>query len=317
MSQNTASTANAASPVSMTGRATLLDQKALIGLGVVSIAFVGLFYRWFWMQGQMGAAAPSDWGHVFVIPLISGFVIWKNREAIARTRVVAFWPALAPLLLAVMGYFLCIVGIRNHMLQGLCMILAVFSSSLLLLGPAVMRYLFLPIAFLVFGITIAEIIMIKITFPLQLTASKGAYGLLSICGAIADFEVSVDGNRLDLLKGSKSFPLNVAEACSGMRMVIAFLALAACVALLQTKIWWQRVALLLLGPVVAVLMNVIRVAILGLLTLVDPKLIQGESHILIGTLLLIPALGLFMGCQWVLDRIFVEAPENDGKAQAA
>jgi hypothetical protein len=180
-----------------------------------------------------------------------------------------------------------------------------------------MRSLFLPIAFLVFGITIAEIIMIKITFPLQLTASQGAYGLLSLCGAVGDFEVSVDGNRLDLLKGSKSFPLNVAEACSGMRMVIAFLALAACVALLQTKIWWQRVALLLLGPVVAVLMNVIRVAILGLLTLVDPKLIQGESHILIGTLLLIPALGLFMGCQWVLDRIFVETPETDGKARAA
>ncbi len=294
-----------------------MDNAAWGFLGLLVLAFFGLFYRWFWIQGQLSAAAPADWGHVFVVPLISGFVVWRHRADIARARVMTFWPAFAPLLLAIMAYFFCVVGIKNHMLQGLTIILAVFSATLLILGPALMRYFFLPIAFLVFGITVAEMIMQRITFPLQLSASSGAHALLSVIGVMFDFDVTKSGNTLEIFKGARSFPLNVAEACSGMRMVIAFLALAGCVALLQTKVWWQRVALLLLGPVVAIFMNIIRVTILGVLTLMNPKLIQGEAHILIGTLLLIPALFLFLGGQWIFGRLFTVEDDTKQKAEKA
>ncbi len=296
--------------------APYMDNVAWGFLALLTAAFLGLFYRWFWIQGQLSAAAPADWGHVFVVPLISGFVVWRHRADLARARVMTFWPAVAPLLLAIMAYFFCVVGIKNHMLQGLTIILALFSATLLLLGPALMRYLFLPIAFLIFAITVAEIIMLRITFPLQLSASYGAHALLSVFGVPFDFDVTLSGNAIEILQNGKTFPLNVAEACSGMRMVIAFLALAGCVALLQTKIWWQRVALLLLGPVVAIFMNIIRVTILGLLTLVDPKLIQGEAHIMIGTLLLIPALFLFLGGQWIFGKLFTEEEEKP-KAEKA
>jgi len=213
-----------------------------------------------------------------------------------------------------MTYFTCVLVIKNHMLQGMAMLLTLFAVTLLTLGPAMMRYLFVPIAFLSLGITVAEIIMIKITFPLQLIASQGAYGILLILGVPFGFDISVNGNTLEITSSAgQTFPLNVAEACSGMRMVIAFLALGASVAILSTKIWWQRIALILLGPVVAVAMNVVRVAILGLLTLVDEKLIQGEAHILIGTLLLVPALFLFLGCQWALNKIYVQSGEDEAE----
>lgn len=291
--------------------AEFISPAGWVAIVLVGAAFLGLYFRWFFLQGVQSVSAPQDWGHAFLIPFISGFMLWREREAIARTKVTSFWPALAPLLLGVMTYFFCVVGIKNHMLQGFAMILTLFSVALLTLGTAMMRYLFIPIAFLSLGITVAEMIMIKITFPLQLVASQGAYAILLILGLPFGFDTTVSGNTLEITSSSgQTYPLNVAEACSGMRMVIAFLALGATVAILSTRIWWQRIALILLGPVVAVAMNVVRVAVLGLLTLVDEKLIQGEAHILIGTLLLVPALFLFLGCQWALNKIYLSHDDD-------
>ena len=63
-------------------------------------------------------------------------------------------------------------------------------------------------------------------------------------------------------------PLNVAEACSGMhgRGVCGA---AGAVALISARHWWQRVAVLVLALPVAILMNVVRVAILGIATKVQ------------------------------------------------
>lgn len=307
-----------AGPVHPAAAREWITPAGWIAICVVAAAFLGLYFRWFYLQGVQSSSALQDWGHAFLIPFISGYLLWREREAIARTPAVTFWPAIAPLLLGIMTYFLCVVLIKNHMLQGMAMILTLFSVALLTLGTAMMRYLFIPIAFLSLGITIAEMIMIKITFPLQLVASQGAFAILVVLGVPFGYDVSVSGNTLEMTSSTgQVFPLNVAEACSGMRMVIAFLALGATVAILSTKVWWQRVALILLGPVVAVLMNVVRVAVLGLLTLVDEKLIQGEAHILIGTLLLVPALFLFMGCQWALSKIYVQTDsDNDAEVNA-
>ena len=70
-------------------------------------------------------------------------------------------------------------------------------------------------------------------------------------------------------------------------MVVAFYALSVWVALTWNREWWQRIALFLLAGPVAVLMNIIRVAVLGLFSLLDPELASGQAHTLIGTLLIL------------------------------
>ncbi|MDX2147837.1 MAG: exosortase/archaeosortase family protein [Planctomycetota bacterium] len=265
--------------------------------------FLSLFFRWFLVQHEHSRSSPEDWGHAYAVPLISAFLAWRQRAKLASIPTEVFWPALAPFLLGIGAYFVCVVGIKNHMLQGFSMILTLYALLLLMLGPRMMRWLFIPIAYLGFGVTIAEIIMIKITFPLQLIASQGAWIMLKIVALFAGFEVDVAGTTLTVITSNGTVhPLNVAEQCSGMRMVIAFFALAAAVAFISCRQWWQRVALLLLAAPVAVFMNVIRVAVLGLATLVDPGFSQGDAHMLIGTLLLVPGLGLFMLCVWALNK---------------
>jgi exosortase/archaeosortase family protein len=64
---------------------------------------------------------------------------------------------------------------------------------------------------------------------------------------------------------------------------------------------------------VAVFNNVLRVAVLGLLSLKWPSLAVGQAHMLIGTVLLALGLGMFLGIQWVLNRI-VDEPRGQGAA---
>lgn len=171
-------------------------------------------------------------------------------------------------------------------------------------GPRMMKLVFPAIAYLGMGITVSQAIMLKVTWPLQQLASQGAWVMLSVVGGLSGFAVDVDGNTLTVTNGAgEAFPLNVAEACSGMRMVVAFYALGAAAALLGCSLWWQRIALLLLAGPVALLMNMVRVTVLGLLTLVDPNLAAGNAHTLIGTILLVPSLGLFLGVVWALNRV--------------
>lgn len=295
----------------ITVKSVVWGREGVLGAILLAVAFGALFHAWFSRQALLSWNHLEDWGHAFVVPLISGYMLWKMRAALARTRATAYLPGLTALLTGMACYVFFLVQVPNHMLQGLSVLLALFGLTLFVLGPGLMRIAFLPIAFLAFGVTVSEQIMIRLTFPLQVIAAKGSWVLLNLVGAVFGFKSDIDGNMLTLIdsSGRTLSPLNVAEACSGMRMLIAFFALAAAVALLSCREWWQRVAVVLLAGPVAVLMNVVRVAVLGILTLIDPNLASGDAHTLIGTILLVPSLFLFLGMVWALNRTVREPAE--------
>lgn len=281
----------------------------MAGAALVAIAFVALFFRWFHRQHRFSMGALDDWGHAYVIPLIAAYLVYQRREALARARIQPYWPGLIAMLAGVASYFFFLIVYPNHMFQGAAMLLTLFGVALLLLGAQAMRALFVPIAFLALGVTISERVMIALTFPLQKLAADGGYVLTTVLGYPFDIGAQVAGNTLTVLPGDgEPIPLNVAEACSGMRMVIAFVALGAAVAVIQTREWWQRIALLLLAPPVAILLNVVRVTTLSFASLVDREFASGQAHTLIGTLLLVPGLLAFLGIVWALQRIFREQP---------
>jgi exosortase len=299
---STIATAQSLAPESRR-QAGLRDPAAIAMTALLALGFIAVFFRFFYKQHQFSAKFAADWGHAYFIPIISGYLIWQHREALARLTPRAFWPGLAPLLLGIMSYFFFLLA-GNHMFQGASMIVALLGLLLLVLGPAYMPYLFLPVSYLIFGIRISQQIMNQFTFKLQLWASDGSYVLLKVLGAIFGFGVQLEGNTLTMIKNNVPMPpLNVAEACAGMRMVIAFFALAAAVALLSCRHWWQRVALLIMAAPVAIFLNIIRVSVLAVASLWNPNFAAGEAHMLIGTILLIPGLLLFMLLVWILNRV--------------
>ncbi|HEX7010736.1 MAG TPA: exosortase/archaeosortase family protein, partial [Phycisphaeraceae bacterium] len=161
-------------------------------------------------------------------------------------------------------------------------------------------------------VKVSDRIWEQVAFHLQQIAAKGATFCLQCFGAVMGFDASVTGSQIHL-----SFlpdPLNVAEACSGLRMLMAFVALAAAMAFLWDRTWWQRATMVLMAVPIAVGVNIGRVTVLGLLCLVNPALAHGSFHIFVGMLMLIPAAGLFLLLGWVLDHILI--PEEQGAAAA-
>lgn len=269
----------------------------LVMTGVIGVVFAALFHYFFYVQNFQSWTRSEDWGHAYFIPFVSLYLVWVQRAELARLRPRTFWPGLIPVLMGINCYVLFQVSsFNNHMLRGWSVILTLFGLALLFGGPGLMRVLFWPIGYLVFAVTMSDPIMRAITFRLQLLASDGAWVLLNMVGVQTD----VKGNVLEVHTSTGVKPLNVAEACAGMRMVMGFVALGFAVALVATTHWWKRVLLILLAVPVALLMNVIRVATLGVLTLYDPNLAVGQSHMLVGTLLLVVAFFIYLGIVWAL-----------------
>ena len=293
---------------------------ALVAAALLTIAFVALF--WSFIDRQLGIglslagldwrpgfswSMPEDWGHSYLVPLISAYHIWLHREKWNNLKLAVFWPGLMPLLLGVLCFFYFATVYTNHMFQGAAFVLTLSGLCILLFGPRAFHLLFFPIAFLLLGVTISEAVMIKITFTLQQLAAVGSWILLNVL----TIDTDLHGNTLRVFTANGDMiPLNVAEACSGMRMVIAFVALSVAVAFFGVPHWWQRIAVIMLAIPVALLMNVVRVAVLGVLSLINPELAAGDAHMIIGMILLFPSFLLFMGCVWALRNMVSNLPEG-------
>jgi exosortase len=287
-------------------RAQTLPAQSVVALSLIAIALVYLSWQWIIRQGMFSVKHTEDWGHAFIVPLISIYAVWKHREEIASRRIRAFWPGLIPLLAGIASYYMFVVSssFSNHMFQGASLVLGIFGLVLLLVGPSVILPLTFPIGFLLLGITISEQVMIKVTFILQSFAAQGGELLLNVLG----FLTSRTGNSLTITSSTgEQYPLNVAEACSGMRMVVAFIALGVTVAYFSCAHWWQRIALLCTTVPIAVLTNVVRVTVLGVLSIWAPDWAEGEAHVFIGTVLLFPALLVFLGVGWLLNKAVAPA----------
>lgn len=288
----------------------------LVVIGVLGFAFVLLFHNWFLAQ-HGHSWGNGDWSHAYIVPLVSVYLLWQHRAELERTRFATFWPGLVPMVTGIVCYVFFMVGsMKNHLGQGLSMILTLFGVVLLMLGPRAMRYCFFPIGYLVCGITMPEKVMNQVTWPLQQFAASASNVVLKVLGVQTD----IAGNQITVFDSAMvAHPLNVAEACSGMRMVIAFTALGVAVALVGTRMWWKRVVLLALAIPVALLINVVRVVVLGLATLQDARWAGGEAHMFIGTVLLLPGFGLFMLVLWSMHKAVPEGavPEGDVKAAGA
>lgn len=280
-----------------------LGAVVVLAFGWTFSEFVGTQFRW-------ALREPSDWGHTLAIPLIGFWLAWIRRDDLEKTPFKTEWFGLVPLLLGVAWYAICVVGpqaLWHHNLRGAGFGVALFGLVLLVFGWKAMRILWFPVAYVtIFGQTISKVAMDMVTLRLQDVAAAGAHVLLNLIG----FDADRSGNILTVWSNGVAHPLNVAEACSGMRMLVAFLALGVAMAYAGLPRLWQRVTLVALGVPVAVLVNVLRVVTLGLLGIWNVNAIQGEFHTFVGLVWLVPAFLLYLGMLWILRHIVVEAPKT-------
>ncbi len=257
-----------------------------------------------------------NWSHGFLIPLFSIYFLYSRRdELFMAKRRTCFWGLglmLAGILIVMGGVYTYQTIYRSYWPSHLGIIPVIMGLVLYLAGPRVLRVAWVPIAFLVFAMPLAGTTYEQIALPLQNLAAMASGAVLKLCGV----DIVVKASELTLVSVSGvTRHLTVAEACSGVRMLVAFMALGVAMAYLDDKPIWQRVTLVLMGVPIAVACNVLRVVITSTAYVQDkPEFGKDFMHSFTGMLMLIPALLMLWGLSWLLQSLFVadEEEEKDG-----
>jgi len=236
-----------------------------------------------------------DYGHGFLVPLFSGYVLWRERKRWMNSET---QPSNFGFLVMVGAVVLLIGGsLGAELFTSRFSLLVLLAGMVLFLqGWKVLRAVSFPIAFLVLMIPIPVIVYNQITFPLQLIASRFATFWLEL----AQVPVLREGNVLIL----PNYTLEVVEACSGIRSLMTLITLAIAYGYLVERRRWVRYALPVLMVPIAIVSNAIRIMGTGFLTFhFGPKAAEGFFHEFSGWIIFLVALVLMSVCHWILTKV--------------
>jgi exosortase len=249
----------------------------------------------------------SSWSHGFLIPLFSLYFINQKREQILNLQTRPNYLGLLLLLLAIAFYVANRFSPSGYEYFCRTSIIATLGAVVLFLGGwQLVKYTWLPIVYLVFAVPLPERYYTELTIPMRQWAAAVAGSLLNM---VPGLEATANGVVIDVFYRGKPLdpPLDVAEACSGMRLLMAFLALGVAMAYLHYRPLWQRMVLLAVTVPIAILCNIIRVTVTGFIyVLIHPRYAQGIYHDMLGLAMLPLAFGLYGFLAWFMSSLFVD-----------
>lgn len=247
-----------------------------------------------------------NFSHGFFVPLFSGYILWQERERLARILPRPSWSGL---IFLIAGLGVLIVGRMGAelFLERSSLLLVLAGLILLFPGWNLFRAVLFPWAFLLMMIPIPTLVLNQITFPLQLLASRVAATVLPLFGV----PVFREGNVINLA----AMPLEVAEACSGIRSLMSLVTLAIIYGYLLEKRTWIRWVLAIAAVPITVLANDVRIVGTGLLVQYwDPQAAEGFFHASWGIITFIISLFMFYALHGFLRVAF---PDTTGESRSS
>jgi exosortase len=255
--------------------------------------------------------ADSSWSHGFLIPLFSAYFIAQNKQHILNLQTRPSYIGLLLLVLVIGFYALNRFGPSGYEYFCRISLIATVGAVVLLLGGwRLVKYTWLPIVFLVFAVPLPDRFYRALTIPMRQWAATVASSLLNL---VPDLEATASGVVIDVFYRGKALEpgLDVAEACAGMRLLMAFVALGVAMAYLHKRSLWQRVILLASTVPIAIFCNIVRVTATGFIyILIHPKYAQGVYHDVLGLSMLPLAFGLYGFLAWFMSSLFVHESDN-------
>jgi exosortase len=258
-----------------------------------------LVYKW---------RGDSSWSHGFIIPLFSLYFIHHRKDQILALQTRPNYLGLVFMLLWLFLYALnlAVPSLRVGYASPLLMIWVLGSIVLFLGGFRLLKLTWLPIVFLIFAVPLPYGYYVRMTMPMQKMAAEAAAALLNLVGGV---EATTLGTMIDVVyKGQRiDPPINVAEACSGMRLLMAFVALGVAMAYLYQRPLWQKFVLLVSTVPIAIFCNIVRVVITGFICVfINQEYAQGVYHDLLGLAMLPLAFALYGLLDWFMSTLFIE-----------
>jgi exosortase len=277
-----------------------ITPKRLVVYGLWLLASLVIFW------GPVAALLRYSLGndnasHIVLIPLISAWLLYVERKSVFVE--VASDYELAGILLALStgasvwavhsgGQWSASGALGVRTLALLCMWVAGFA---LVFGRSAVRKAGFSLLFLLLMVPIPDSWLNYVVYCLQ----KGSADVAGIIFDLAGVPALRDGFIFRLAHVS----IEVAAECSGIRSSIALLILALLVGHLFLRTFWKQALFVMVGLVIMIVKNGIRIATLTILAqYVNPDFLYGRLHHEGGIVFFLIGLVLLLPVFWLLQR---------------
>lgn len=212
----------------------------------------------------------TSYNHCFLIPVITAYLLWERRSVFATMAPEpTAWPIVGIFGLSVValaGSAMNILEVQQFALVGMMQLFV-----LALVGWPVFKAIMFPMLYLFFMVPTGEFLVPKLQ---DFTAAFIVAGL-----QLVNIPVFSDGIFIRIPNGL----FEVAEACAGLRFLIASVAFGFLFAYLMYRSWRKRVVFVALSFIIPIIANGFRAfGIVIIAHLSDNKLAAGVDHIVYG-----------------------------------
>ncbi|MBC2669593.1 exosortase A [Novosphingobium piscinae] len=267
-------------------------RRALVLLAATLAALLVAYASdWAAMAGQWWNA--STYNHILLVPPILAWLVLQRWPELQRLAPSGWWPGL---ILFALAQLVWVVGAFAgfSLLRQAGAVAMVGAAVLALLGPRVGAGLTFPLAYMVFLVPFGD----ELVPLLQMVTAALTIALVHLSGIPA----AIDGVFIQTPAGL----FEVAEACSGVKFLIAMIALGVLVGHVCFRQWRRRAAFLAACIVVPVLANGVRAwGTVYVAQFVGAERAGGIDHLIYGWVFFGVVIALVLALGW---RFFDRAP---------
>ncbi|MGD1916828.1 MAG: exosortase/archaeosortase family protein [Phycisphaerales bacterium] len=239
-----------------------------------------------WQNVLTLALRSDEYSHMLMVLPVFALLLWQRREQLAA--IVPHY-SLWGLAIAAVGVAMDFAGFASQidLLKDLGMVAMVVGAVVAVTGPRWPLAAKAAFGALIFLVPVPGRIRQQIALPLQEVSAWITQWILEFIGQ----PVARLGNVLQI----KGVDVAVAEACNGMRMVVALALVAYAFVFVMPLRPWARIAILVASPLVAVFANVLRLGPTVLFYGYADKELADFAHDVSGWAVLAVALGVLWG----------------------
>jgi len=246
------------------------NRKALLKFAL-SFALILAAYlptlKWFYDRWTY---SESYYGHGFLIPLASLFIIWQRRRILRSIKLSSDLTGLA-LVAVCMAVHLASSALRIYFISGFSMVFAIYGLVIFSFGKKIAGNLIFPIFFLLAMVPLPLVLISNLTVKLKLFVATASTFVLNHVG----FPSVRDGSTI-IMPNSH---IVVAAPCSGLRSLIALLTLGVLFSYAIKMSYPKKIALFMSSIPIALTTNLIRITALAIVNdLYGEKVAMGFFH---------------------------------------
>lgn len=244
-----------------------------------------------------------DYSHGYLVVPLALYALWTRKDTMPELNSTWHWPGL---ILIGASCLLRWVGARFFLgaVDGWSILLWVAGAVWLLGGWKLLKWALPGVIFLWFMIPMPHQLEHMFRDPLQKVATKASTAVLQCLGQPA----LAEGNIVRM--GEEE--LLIAEACSGLRIFVAIAVLAFAYIMIVRPAWWERLVLILAVLPIAMVSNVARIVVTGLVyQMTTDHGMRERWHDYAGFFMIPFAAAMFAFLLWYLSKLVREVePET-------